>query len=295
MSTRGVIAAVVLVLLLGVAVGAAVLRDSLYGEPTPAASVLYVRSGDFLRRASISNASLLADLYWIRAIQYYGGTHRSKQSAKTYDLLYPLLDITTTLDPDFTIVYRFGAIFLAERYPDGPGRRDLSVALLEKGIRTAPLKWRYEQDLGFIYYWFVHDYVKAAAAFERGAKVPGAPWWMRSMAAVMYATGGDRRTSRALWLQLRETDNQWLRNNAAWRLAQLDALDQIDQLERIVRAWTARAGASPASWQTLVQAGWLRGEPLDPSGSPYALDPQTGRVTVRRDSKLSPLPVEPGT
>jgi hypothetical protein len=284
------------VLLLGVAVGAEVLRDGLYGEPSPAESVLYIRSGDFLKRASVSNASLLADVYWIRAIQYFGGNRRAKPTSRHYDLLYPLLDIVTTLDPQFTIAYRFGSIFLAERYPDGPGRPDLSVALLEKGIRADPLKWRYEQDLGFVYYWYVHDYRKAAEACDRGARVPGAPWWMRSVAAVMYSTGGDRRTSRALWQQLRQTaDNQWLRNNAAWRLSQLDALDQIDQLEKIVSAWTRRTGAPPASWQTLVRDGWLRGEPVDPSGAPYALDAGTGRVSVRPDSKLYPLPIEPGT
>ena len=51
-----------------------------------------------------------------------------------YALLYPLLDITTTLDPLFNIAYRFGAIFLAEAYPAGAGRPDLAIALLEKGI-----------------------------------------------------------------------------------------------------------------------------------------------------------------
>ena len=296
MSKHPVVAAVALMLLLGVAVGAEVLRDGLYGEPSVADSVLYIRSGDFLKRASVSNASLLADVYWIRAVNYYGGIHRSKASAKTYDLLYPLLDIVTTLDPQFTIAYRFGSIFLAERYPDGPGRPDLSVALLEKGIRADPLKWRYEQDLAFVYYWYVHDYRKAAEACDRGAKVPGAPWWMRSLAAVMYSTGGDRRTSRALWQELRRTaDNDWLRNNAAWRLSQLDALDQIDELEKIAGAFTRRTGVPPASWQTLVRGGWLKGYPLDPSGSPYLLDPGTGRVTVDPGSKLYPLPVEPGT
>ena len=38
-------------------------------------------------------------------------------AADDYPLLYPLLDITTTLDPRFNIAYRFGAIFLAEPYP----------------------------------------------------------------------------------------------------------------------------------------------------------------------------------
>ena len=239
-------------------------------EPSAGESVLYVQSGEFLRRASLSNASLLADVYWIRAIQYYGGTRRAKQPAKNYESLYPLLDIATTLDPKFTIAYRFGAVFLAEKYPGGPGRPDLSIKLLEKGVRLDPAKWQYLQDLGFVYYWWQHDYEKAAAAFKRGADVPGAPVWMKSLAAATYGKGGDRQTSRMLWQQLYQTaDNEWLHNNAALRLAQLDALDQIDQLERITSAWTRRTGAPPPSWQVLVRAGWLRGEPLDPAGFAY--------------------------
>ena len=295
MKQNGLIFAAVLVVLLGATVGVEAIRDHVYGQPRPAEAVLYVRSGEFLKRASLANASLFADVYWLRTIQYYGGTRRSKQSGKRYDLLYPLLDIVTALDPKFTIAYRFGAVFLAEKYPGGPGRPDLSIALLEKGIRADPLKWQYEHDLGFVYYWYLHDYRKAAESFRRGGDVPGAPWWMRSLAAVTYGKGGDRQTSRLLWLQLYQTaDNEWLRNNAQLRLAQLDALDQIDRLEKMVAEWSRRTGAPPASWQTLVQAGWLNGEPLDPAGTPYVLDPRTGRVDVLPDSKLYPLPTEPG-
>ena len=60
---------------------------------------------------------------------------RTSKASQTYPLLYPLLDLTTTLDPRFNIAYRFGAIFLAEPYPGGPGRPDLAIALLEKGLR----------------------------------------------------------------------------------------------------------------------------------------------------------------
>jgi hypothetical protein len=286
---------VVLVVLVGAAVGVEVLRDTVYGEPLPAESVLYVRSGAFLTRASLSHAALLADLYWIRTIQYYGGTHRAKAAGRRYDLLYPLLDIVTTLDRRFTIAYEFGAVFLAEKYPGGPDRPDLSIALLEKGIRVDPLKWRYQQDLGFVYYWWLHDYKKAAEAFRRGGDDPGAPWWMRSLAAITYGRGGDRQTSRVLWQQLSQTaDNEWLRGNAQLRLAQLDALDQIDQLERIVAGMYRRTGVLPSSWQTLLRAGWLRGVPVDPGGTPYVLDPRTGRVTVSTESKMYPLPTEPG-
>ena len=76
-----------------------------------------------------------ADVYWIRAIQHYGGERLSTAADRNFELLFPLLDLATTLDPYFTIAYRFGAIFLSEPLPGGPGRPDQAIALLRKGHR----------------------------------------------------------------------------------------------------------------------------------------------------------------
>src|SRR6476469_3959575 len=101
---------------------------------------LYLTSPRAARRMTLSYHALAADLYWIRALQYFGGTRRMVQAGQTigeersrYAQLYPLLDLTTSLDPRFNLAYRFGAIFLAEAPPAGPGRTDLAIALLEKG------------------------------------------------------------------------------------------------------------------------------------------------------------------
>jgi hypothetical protein len=111
------------------------------------------------------------------------------------------------------------------------------------------------------------------------------------MAAVTAAQGGDRRSSRALWQSLRESaDNEWLRNNASLRLAQLDALDAIDQLTAVVAAFRARTGQPPPSWDALVRVRLLAARPLDPAGAPYVLDPASGAVTLAADSPLNPLP-----
>lgn len=286
----GVVLAALLLVLLGGAVGLEIIRDRWYGEPAPARTVLYVRSADAVRRMALSYSAVLADVYWIRALQYYGGA-RLASGAKDYSLLYPLLDITTTLDSRFQLAYRFGAIFLAENYPGGAGRPDLAVALLEKGIRADPSRWRYLQDIGFVYYWWVGDYQQAGAWFEKSAAVPGAPWWMKSLAAVTRAQGGDRRRSRVLWQSLLAgADNDWLRTNARWRLQQLDALDQIDQLQAVVRLYASRTGGFPASLEALVRAGYLRWAPVDPAGTPYVVDAQTGVVLLGAGSPLAPLP-----
>ena len=101
--------------------------------------------------------ALLADVYWIRALQHYGRERLKPSEARRYELLYPLLDLATTLDPRFTIGYRFGAIFLAEPHPGGAGRPDLAIALLKNGVARNPEKWDYYHDIGFIYYWNLHD------------------------------------------------------------------------------------------------------------------------------------------
>jgi hypothetical protein len=254
-------------------------------------NLLYVRSPEFLKRAALSYDSLLADAYWIRAVQHYGGTRLAEGTHKQYDLLYPLLDLTTSLDPNFDIAYRFGAIFLAEEQPGGAGRPDQAIALLQKGLRAQPGNWRFAEDIGFTYYWWIRDYPTAASWFRRGADMPGAPEWLMPLAAVTLARGGSRSSSRTLWTQVRDTvDAESLKEQAQFRLTQLDAMDQIDALEKATAAFRARSGSLPQSWADLVRARILRGIPIDPAGVPYELDPITGKVTLGPDSPLKPLP-----
>ena len=281
-------------------------RERAYPEAADTEESLYLRSGLTLKRLTGAYNALFADLYWIRTIQHYGGTkirldasaarggvaEPPSLAADAYPLLYPLLDITTTLDPRFNIAYRFGAIYLAEPYPRGANRPDLAIALLQKGLKERPDKWEYMEDIGFVHYWFRHDFRAAADSFRQASEVPGAPWWLRSLAATTLAQGGDRQSSRAMWLAIRESaELDWLRQDANRRLLQLQALDQIDALQRLVDDYAQRTGARP-DWPALVRARVVRGVPLDPTGTPFDLT--GGRVRLARPSSLWPLPDEPG-
>src|SRR6201989_3064970 len=68
------------------------------GQGATLEEVLYLPSGKILKRLSLGYSSLLADIYWTRAVQYFGSRHFN--GARRYDLLAPLLDITTDLDPN---------------------------------------------------------------------------------------------------------------------------------------------------------------------------------------------------
>jgi hypothetical protein len=301
---RSLISAVLVFVLIGAAAAVQAARESIFPQPVAAAEEpLYITSGTTVRRLTAGYSAVAADLYWIRAIQYYGGVKLRLQhdgaaapatsaARQDYQLLYPLLDLTTTLDPYFNIAYRFGSIFLAEPYPGGAGRPDLAIKLLEKGLAARPDKWEYMQDIGFVHYWWRHDYEAAASWFDRAGNVPGAPWFLKSLAATTLAEGGDRQSSRTMWQSIRETaEIDWLRNDAERRLLQLDAADFIDQVQAQIDR--ARAAGVPAgSWQDLVRAGVVRGIPVDPLHTPLDLD-ASGRVRLSPQSPLFPLPEEP--
>jgi hypothetical protein len=304
-SPLSVVALVVLVSGLGTsAAWLQEIRERTFPPPAGQEDTLYVTSGQAVRRLTVGYSALAADLYWIRAIQYFGGIRlrltehargiMAEQPAPTgFPLLHPLLDLTTTLDPHFSIAYRFGAVFLAEPFPGGAGRPDLAIALLEKGLVARPEKWEFMQDIGFVHYWWREDYQSAARWFDRASQVTGAPWWLRSLAAVTLAEGGDRQSSRIMWQALYQSaEIDWLRRDAERRLAQLQVLDDLDALQAIVDRLAAARATAPQGWDEAVRAGLLRRTPLDPTGRPYLIDPD-GRVRPSPDSRLLPLPVEP--
>jgi len=295
------------ILLMAVAAQLQAARDRAYPPPNLETDAVYITSGNAIRGLTSAYNALAADAYWIRAIQYFGTARRQlavrrvvpepppalAASAPEYADLFPLLDITTSLDPRFNIAYRFGAVFLAEPFPGGPGRPDLAIKLLEKGLRERPDKWEYMQDIGFVHYWHRHDYQAAARWFERAADTPNAPWWLRSLAATTLAQGGDRASSRLMWEAIRASaEVDWLRRDADRRLAQLQVLDDIDALQKQVDALAARAGQPITDWAALVRGGALRGVPLDPARTPYVLAGD-GRVRLSQSSPLWPLPEEP--
>ncbi|HEV3059188.1 MAG TPA: hypothetical protein VGY48_13135 [Vicinamibacterales bacterium] len=281
-------------------------REHAFPAPEIDDASLYLTSGVVARRLTVSLNALAADLYWIRTLQYYGSAKRRLAvtslepepppmlaASSDYDQMYPLLDLTTALDPKFAVAYRFGAVFLAEAYPSGQGRPDLAVKLLEKGIREQPDKWEYMEDIGFVHYWYRHDYREAAAWFQRASGVPGAPVWLKPLAATTLAQGGDRRSSRMMWTAILDSaEQEWLKRSAELRLQQLRALDEIDGLQSAVDAFARRTGQSPADWRTLVEARAVPAFPLDPTGAPYELGPG-GRVRLSPRSSLLPLPTEP--
>lgn len=228
---------------------------------------LLLSSPTAIKKLSLGYDSLLGDIYWTRVVQYYGSLV-AEPHAK-FELLWPLLNITTTLDPKLIVAYRFGAIFLSEPVV-GANRRDLAIKLVKRGIEANPDNWRLNGDLGFLYYWEMKDYQDAAAAYLDGSKKPGAPPWMKVMAARVSAMGGSIETSRMIWSEIYgSTKDPNVRKMAVQELRVLKAQGDEEHLDELAADYQKRFGHYPASTEELRAAGFVRGIPLDPEGYPY--------------------------
>jgi hypothetical protein len=287
--TFGYVALVVV--LLASAVALQVVRDRGWQPYEPATPILWLEDAQAVRKAALGFDSLVADIYWIRAVVYFGRQRLSERADKNYDLLYPYLNFVTALDPRFRNAYRFGAIFLSEEPPGGPGRPDQAIELLKRGAAHASGQWEYLHDIAFVYYWSYRDYLKAADWMRQASERPNAPPWLKTSAATMLEQGRDRESARRLWQHMRETaETDWLRRTAETRISQLDALEAIEQLNEIVWRYEARVGRMPRAWEELLVARVLRGIPVDPAGVPYELDQVNEDVRLSRQSPLYPLP-----
>src|SRR5947208_13865184 len=132
--------------------------------------IVYISSPKVLKRLSLGYEGLLADIYWTRAVQYFGSKHHD--GARRFDLLAPLLEITTRLDPHLLVAYEYGANFLAPQPPNGAGMAQRAIEMEEYGIRNNPDEWRLYYNDGFIHYMECKDCTGAAQAFARGAREP---------------------------------------------------------------------------------------------------------------------------
>jgi len=245
---------------------------------------LTLRSGNVLKLLSLEYAPLMGAVYWTRVVQYFGEKHRLHD--RNLELLWPLLDVTTTLDPHLLVAYRFGAMFLSDAPPRGAGQPDLAIKLLERGLKENPEYWRFYQDLGNVYYFDKKDHAKAAEEYLKGSNYPGAPVWMKVMAAKITAEGESLDTSYFLWKQIYDSaGDEQIKKNAETHLKLLTVEMDTRAIDRLADEYEKQTGRRATRISELVQAGLLKGVPQDPEGYPYVLG-EGGKAELNPKSPL---------
>lgn len=261
---------------------------------------LYV-TGKVLKRVSLGFNGLVADWYWMRSLQYVGRKILANPGTIDLDnlgkldmrLLYPLLDTATTIDPQFLVAYKYGAIVLPAVNEED------AIKLILKGIDQNPNDWRLHQHLGYIY-WKRGDYQKASEVYGAGAKKPGAPPWMEEMSARTAAEGGSHATAREIYRRMYEqTEDKTVKDLMARRLLQVDSFEERDAIRGALKKFRDAKGNCPKEWKEAlaelraarqVDGKPLRldnsGVPIDPSDWPYVLSKDGCDVSVNLQSKV---------
>ncbi len=261
------------------------LINGVLGEFKEQEAVLLSWSGPTMKKLVPGFEGPVADLFWLRTVQYYGG-QRVFAAGKKFDLVAPLIDVTVALDPRMDVAYRLGAIFLSESPPAGAGRPLEGAKLMKRGIAANPTNWRLGYEAGVFESDFLGDYVGASTTILAASEVPGAAPWLKSVAAVLLQKGGDRETSRAVWREIyANSPEEFMKRSAERRLKNLESLDRCDRIAEALASYRATFGRFPATLQELRGQGF-RGPLVDLAEVPLAYNPQTGTVTVDPSSPV---------
>jgi hypothetical protein len=241
--------------------------------------LMYFPSGIALRAVSMGYYAPLADLVWLRFIQYYG-EHR--MTDVKFEFLYHILDILTTLDSRFTYAYTLGALMLTH----DASSPDQAKHLLKKGMHENPDDWRLPFIYGFINYAFLGEHSIAKTYFKIASLKPDAPDLPRRWAAfVTYFKLGDLKSSLALWVDLyNNTENPEEKVIATYYIEKISMKLDIQHLNQSIRIFEERAGRLPYNLQELVTSRTIESIPAEPHGEKYYL--RNGEVHSTWEDKI---------
>ena len=229
--------------------------------------------GEYLKPALLGYHHLGADMLWLRLIQIIG---KKRNSADEYEWMYHALDVITTLDPQYAYAYYAGGVILG----DLANRPDLSIRLLEKGVKANPEVWNIPFLLGYNYYFLLGDPAKGAEYIMQAASLPDGPAYLPGLATRMAAEAGSPGTALAfLEARLTDTHDPEMREVLANRMKEVIIERDLRLLERAVEAYRTQHQTLPATANELVAAGILPMLPQEPFGGDYRLDPKTGVVS----------------
>ncbi|MEQ9617661.1 MAG: hypothetical protein RIG61_00625 [Deltaproteobacteria bacterium] len=276
----------ILVLLIIVSVPFQIKIDNMRGKFRSVEESLYLSSST-LKKLSLGYHELLADIYWLRALQYFGSKDLEEQDP---ELLYHYFDIITDLDPGFVNAYRYGGTFLAEPPPFGLGETQKGIELLDKGRLNNPSNYRLPLEEAFIYYFYPKDYEKAAGLFREASEKPGVSPLRKAsiagMAASAHAKGGNTELSTRIWEIIYETSpSEGRRNFALAKLKEIDTMAMESELTAGLREYIKTYGKLPSTIDELVNTGFIEdGIPESPVGGKFMIAP---RIKAVRNSVLA--------
>ncbi|MBN1572463.1 MAG: hypothetical protein JW984_04620 [Deltaproteobacteria bacterium] len=152
--------------------------------------LLYIPSGKVLKIVSLGFDEVMADILYIRMLDYFG-THAT--SDRTYTWLYHMADLVTTLDPKFRFPYIFAGLMLNLEANQHENARKIII----KGMNEFPNDWYFPFVLGINYFFHDGDFKDAADSIEKASRLPKSPAYLKDLALKLRREGATRETAIA--------------------------------------------------------------------------------------------------
>jgi len=200
----------------------AVAHSSINTAPRIEEGRLFVPEPEHARLSSLGFETVVADYYWIQALQFVGGVRGDTR--KHGPLIARLIDVVTTLDPWVGHPYRFAAVWLTA---DEAAVRAAN-RLLERGIAHDPLDWRNRYHLGFNHFFYLEENFRAADVLEGALPLAGVPNYLGALVARLRASQGSLEMAAGFLSELAR--------NAQDEYARAEYLKALDEIETERRA-----------------------------------------------------------
>ncbi len=150
--------------------------------------LMYLPSGKVLKIVSLGFDEVVADILFIRMIDYFG---KHSASDRTYVWLYHMADLVTDLDPKFRFPYIFASLMLNLEANQFDNARKIII----KGMNEFPDDWYFPFTLGINYFFHDGDFMRAADSLEDASKLPGAPKYLIGFAKKLREKGATKEAA----------------------------------------------------------------------------------------------------
>jgi len=245
--------------------------DQIPRARVPGLSVLYLPSGKYLRAVTFGYSSLVADIIYLWAIQYYGDPTVSNR----FDYFTRIFSVISDLDPHYIDPYEIGALIAINDMRNVP----LALSVLDMGFAKNPDQWILPLEAGHYAQFYEKDYALAKGYYEKTMKIEGAPAVARRLYAETAYKTADLKTAWETWVEVYKTaPDEQIRKIASNHLYEVKAAGDTAVLRAGVEKFRERYGHNPADLSQLVGVGILSALPKDLDGKDYLYERETGEI-----------------
>ena len=262
---------VLLILSCGIFMSLKVKTDNISRKKIPGSSIIYIPSGQYLKFATFGNSSLLADLIYVWAIQYYS----DYTIPDMYEYLDHIFSIINELDPSYLDPYDIGAVIAAYEAED----LDLALKILDRGLEKNPEQWLFPYMAAHYAQMIKKDHKLAQEYYKKAMNIEEVPPIVERLYANAIFKSMDYKRALQTWLEIYKTaKDERIKKIASNHIYNITATIDIQKINEAIEKFKESYGRNPMELSQLVRAGFLDSLPKDLDGKEYIYDSQTGEV-----------------